>query len=74
MSGNVGECCQDLYSSSYYSSSPSANPTGPSSGSGRVLRGGSWSHYAGYCRVSDRLDIAPVNWIDNLGFRLALPQ
>jgi len=47
MSGNVWEWCNDLYSSSYYSVSPSTNPTGPgpSTGSGRVLRGGSWNIY-----------------------------
>ena len=42
MCGNVWELCSDRYSSSYYSSSPSVNPTGPSSGSSRVDRGGSW--------------------------------
>ena len=51
MSGNVYEWCSDWYSSSYYSSSPQTDPTGPSSGSYRVLRGGCWGIHAGYCRV-----------------------
>ena len=52
MTGNVLEWCQDWYGS--YSSSSQTNPTGPSSGSGRVLRGGSWHSSVGYCRVSYR--------------------
>ena len=71
MSGNVWEWCQDWYSSTYYSSSPANNPTGPSTGSYRVPRGGGWKYAAAYCRSSGRCSSAPVNSIINIGFRLA---
>ena len=70
MSGNVGEWCGDWYGR--YSSSAQTNPTGPSSGSGRVLRGGGWSRDAGYCRVSDRSLINPSNRDYHYGFRVVL--
>jgi len=54
MSGNVSEWCQDSYDSSYYSVSPEVNPSGPVTGVGRVLRGGSWNWHGFECRVARR--------------------
>jgi len=45
MAGNVWEWVSDWYSETYYSSSPSSNPQGPSSGTSRVVRGGSWFNF-----------------------------
>ena len=69
MSGNVLEWCNDWYGS--YSSSPQTNPTGASSGSYRVLRGGRWDYSARYCRVSRRYYDAPGRRDTDLGLRLA---
>ncbi len=71
MSGNVREWCWDWYSSSYYSSSPQDNPTGPKTGSSRLLRGGSWHNYATNCRVAYRSLSYPYRGNSNdVGFRL----
>jgi len=50
MHGNVWEWCQDWMTTDYYAASPEDNPGGPSSGSGRVCRGGSWDDPAVFCR------------------------
>ena len=72
MSGNVYEWCQDWYGS--YSSGSQTNPTGPSSGYGRVYRGGGWFSYARGCRVSDRYYNNPGDAYYILGLRLCLSQ
>ena len=70
MSGNVEEWCSDWYGG--YSAGAQTNPQGPSSGSYRVLRGGSWINYAGNCRVSIRSYDDPGNSNINFGLRLVL--
>jgi len=70
MAGNGSEWCADWYDSNYYSNSPNSNPTGPSSGTCRVLRGGSWyNNSASYLRIAYRLYSDPTGTSDSFGFR-----
>ena len=69
MSGNVNEWCSDWFGS--YSSAAQTDPTGPSTGSSRVIRGGGWSEDASCCRVADRDGVLPTSSSRILGLRLA---
>jgi formylglycine-generating enzyme required for sulfatase activity len=70
MHGNVWEWCLDCYGT--YPGGAARDPTGPTSGVSRVLRGGCWDRDAVSCRAAGR------DWFDSgisdedLGFRLAL--
>jgi len=70
MHGNVYEWCSDRYDREYYKTSPANDPAGASEGSYRVLRGGSWSHTADYCRSAFRLRYSPSLRNYDLGFRV----
>ena len=70
MAGNVYEWCQDWFGEEYYEASPPENPTGPDSGSARVIRGGDWGIFAADCRSAYRLNLDPGKRFVGVGFRL----
>ena len=72
MSGNVCEWCQDRFGK--YNSSSQVNPTGANSGSGRVIRGGSWFGWVSGCRSSYRNIHEPDISDSVLGLRLVLSE
>jgi len=72
MHGNVEEYCQDIYNT--YRGGIALDPHGPATGSGRVHRGGDWSHPNWGCRSAFRFGFSPDNTFYNLGFRVVLAQ
>jgi eukaryotic-like serine/threonine-protein kinase len=71
MAGNIYEWVADWYGNAYYSASPPANPTGPASGTHKVMRGGSWQLGANRLVGYEREVSQPEYGNSNLGFRCA---
>jgi formylglycine-generating enzyme required for sulfatase activity len=70
--GNAWEWVEDWYGETYYANSPSADPTGPSSGFTRVVRSCGCAIVAGACRSASRVSQEPGYRFGTNGFRLAL--
>jgi formylglycine-generating enzyme required for sulfatase activity len=68
MHGSVFEWCQDWYG--VYPSGSATDPTGATSGSFRVLRGGGWIGNARGCRSAIRFWGTPEGRSNDLGFRV----
>ncbi|MCC6188318.1 MAG: SUMF1/EgtB/PvdO family nonheme iron enzyme, partial [Anaerolineales bacterium] len=75
MAGNALEWVNDWYGADYYGSSPAENPTGPESGTRKVLRGGSFGNPDVSIYITTRRFNRPPNGADvDIGFRCAMPM
>lgn len=72
--GNVAEWASDWYDELYYSRSPQQDPTGPMSGSTKVVRGGVRFSPYDDLRVTARFNAVPAQPLEDIGFRCAEGQ
>jgi formylglycine-generating enzyme required for sulfatase activity len=71
MHGNVWEWVQDWYADRYPASAPMTDPSGPTTGSSKVVRGGSWHVTSGSWRSAVRKPYDPDYRGISIGFRVA---
>ncbi|WP_431683469.1 formylglycine-generating enzyme family protein [Kitasatospora sp. KL5] len=72
--GNVWEWCADVFSPDFHRTGPRTDPTGPPTGTSRVIRGGSHLCHDSYCnryRVAARSSNTPDSSTGHTGFRIA---
>ncbi|MBO4795819.1 MAG: SUMF1/EgtB/PvdO family nonheme iron enzyme, partial [Verrucomicrobia bacterium] len=72
MHGSVEEWCQDWAKD--YPAGDATDPTGPETGTYRIVRGGGWNEDARYCRSASRDISEPDSFWPGTGFRVALTQ
>ncbi|MSP37781.1 MAG: formylglycine-generating enzyme family protein [Deltaproteobacteria bacterium] len=72
MSEGVHEWCGDFYDYRYYLHSEERNPQGPTSGTRRASRGGSWRHQIKFARCAARSSLPPSFRYADYGFRVAM--
>ncbi|HJT34889.1 MAG TPA: SUMF1/EgtB/PvdO family nonheme iron enzyme [Pirellulales bacterium] len=72
MTGNTWEWCSDWFDMEYYGKSPPDDPTGPTTGTFRVIRGGAWLYMPVACRSAMRNGALPVGLNSSTGFRVVL--
>jgi formylglycine-generating enzyme required for sulfatase activity len=71
MHGNIWEWCSDWYAEDYYAArNNQLDPIGPTTGTERILRGGSWSDDPEDCRSAYRESQPPDYADDDIGFRI----
>ena len=71
MGGNVSEWVADWLGE--YSSDAVSNPSGPSTGEEKIVKGGSWFFHPTYCRGATRASVDPDTRFDFFGFRCVAP-
>lgn len=69
MAGNLWEWVSDWFGETYYTDTPTNNPSGPEEGTSKVVRGGSWFDTGNFTSGRIRFPSEPANADRTIGFR-----